>query len=121
MKARAARIWPPWVPVRVQDVKKLRRSSGACSSVSELAPACSPAADRPCSSRQSTSSAGAAQPIWSKVGIRPMAKVAEPIHQHLLPADPVTVVTEDDRADRAGDVRDPEGGERHHQRRGVGG
>ena len=53
-----ARIRPPWVPVSVQEVKNARRWSGACSRVSELAPACSPAAEKPCSSRHSTSSAG---------------------------------------------------------------
>ena len=124
MNTSAARIWPPWVPVSVHDVKNDRRSSGACSSVSELAPACSPAAERPCSSRQKTSSAGAAQPIWSYVGRQPIRNVEQP-HQHerehedLLPADPVTEVAEDDRTERPGDVREAEGGERHHQRRGV--
>ena len=79
MKTSAARIWPPWVPVSVHDVKKERRSSGACSSVSELAPACSPAAESPWSSRQKTSSAGAAQPILSYDGRQPMRNVEKPI------------------------------------------
>ena len=79
MKTRAARIWPPWVPVRVQEVKKERRLSGACSSVMEEAPACSPAAERPWQSRASTSRTGAHQPTVLKSGRQPMTKVEAPI------------------------------------------
>ena len=79
MKTSAARICPPWVPVSVQEVKNERRSSGECSSVSELAPACSPAAERPCSTRHSTSSAGAPQPMASYDGRQPIRNVETPI------------------------------------------
>ena len=79
MKTRAARIWPPWVPVRVQEVKKERRLSGACSSVMDEAPACSPAAEKPWQRRASTSRTGAHQPTVLKSGRQPMAKVEAPI------------------------------------------
>ena len=62
-KTAGARIWPPWVPLRVKLVKKPRRSSGECSKDIELAPACSPAAERPCSSRSTTRRTGARRPI----------------------------------------------------------
>ena len=75
----AARIWPPCVPVSVHDVKNERRSSGACSRVSDEAPACSPAADRPCMRRQTTRSAGASQPTCSNEGRQPMMKVDMPM------------------------------------------
>ena len=39
--------------------------------------------------------------------------------QHLLPADPVAEVADEDRADRAGDVGDAERGEREHEGGGV--
>lgn len=68
MNTSASRIWPPWVPVRVQEVKNTRRLSGACSSESDEAPACSPAAESPCMSRASTSRIGASQPIVVKSG-----------------------------------------------------
>lgn len=79
MKMRAARICPPWVPVSVHDVKNERRESGACSRVSDDAPACSPAAESPCARRHSTSRAGANQPICAKPGRQPMTKVESPI------------------------------------------
>ena len=124
MKTSAARIWPPWVPVSVQEVKNERRSSGACSSVSELAPACSPAAESPCSSRHSTSSAGAPQPIGvvrrqAADQERRDAHQQQGEQQHLLPADPVAEVADEDRADRAGDVGEAERRERQHQGGGV--
>ena len=56
-------IRPVWVPLSVKLVKNARRSSGACSRLSEFAPACSPEAEKPCSSRSATSSAGAHRPI----------------------------------------------------------
>ena len=59
-----ARIDPAWVPLRVKLVKNARRWSGACSRLIELAPACSPPAERPCTSRSTTSSTGARVPIW---------------------------------------------------------
>jgi hypothetical protein len=62
---RLARIRPPCVPSSVKLVKNPRRLSGACSSVKELAPLCSPAADRPCRIRRRTRMAGAATPIAS--------------------------------------------------------
>ena len=83
MKTRAARIWPPWVPVSVQEVKNARRLSGACSSVMEEAPACSPAAERPWQSRASTSRAGAHQPMVLKSGRQPIAKVEAPISRRV--------------------------------------
>ncbi len=54
---------PAWVPVSVKLEKNARRSSGACSSVSELPPDCSPEAEKPCISRSATSSAGAQIPM----------------------------------------------------------
>ncbi len=74
-----AKISPPCVPVSVHDVKNDRRLSGACSRVRELAPACSPAAEKPCNSRHSTSSAGAAQPMVAKLGRHPMRNVDAPM------------------------------------------
>jgi hypothetical protein len=64
-KTRLARIRPAWVPSRVKLVKKPRRRSGACSSVMEFAPLCSPAAEKPCRTRISTSRIGAATPMES--------------------------------------------------------
>ena len=46
-------------------VYKERRPSGACSRLSELAPACSPDAARPWSSRSATSRIGASSPMLS--------------------------------------------------------
>ena len=60
----ASRV-PNWVPCRVQLVVYARRSSSECSSDMEMALACSPAADRPWTTRHSTSSTGASIPTWS--------------------------------------------------------
>ena len=128
MKTRVARIRPAWVPLRVKLVKKPRRPSGACSSVSEFAPLCSPAADRPCSTRSTTSRIGAATPIGG-VGRQAADQERRGAHQqqgqdqHLLAADPVAEVADDDRADRPGDVGDAERGQRQQRggrRVGVG-
>ena len=54
---------PHCVPVSVKLEKNARRSSGACSSVSELPPDCSPEAEKPCISRSVTSSTGAHTPM----------------------------------------------------------
>ena len=56
---------PNMIPLIVKLVKNARRPSGACSTVSELAPGDSPPADRPWSRRSSTSRIGAAIPIVS--------------------------------------------------------
>ena len=45
----------------------------------ELALACSPAAEMPCSTRHSTSRTGAREPTWSRVGRQPMRNVDRPI------------------------------------------
>ena len=74
-----ARICPPWVPLSVKLVKKPRRSSGECSNDIELAPACSPAAERPCRTRSATSRTGASSPTWPYVGRQPTRKVETPI------------------------------------------
>ncbi|MNR34539.1 hypothetical protein D3C85_1523190 [compost metagenome] len=42
-----ARISPAWVPLKVKLEKKARCFEGACSSVIEFAPACSPEAENP--------------------------------------------------------------------------
>ena len=63
MNTRVARISPACVPDSVKLVKNARRWAGACSSVIELAPACSPEAEMPCSSRRITSMIGEATPI----------------------------------------------------------
>ncbi len=78
-----ASTWPPWVPLRVKLVKKPRRSSGACSNDIELAPACSPAAERPWSRRRITSRTGASSPTWSYVGRQPTRKVETPISRRV--------------------------------------
>jgi len=67
------------VPASVKLLKYARRRSGACSSVVELALACSPPAKKPCRSRSSTSRIGAATPIAAYVGRQSMKKVALPI------------------------------------------
>lgn len=54
-------------------------ASGACSSVSELAPLCSPAAEMPWAILIRTRRIGARTPIESALGIHPMRKVAAPI------------------------------------------
>ena len=64
-KTAVAMISPAWVPLSVKLVKKARRSSGACSSVIELAPACSPDAENPWHSRRMTNRIGANMPTWS--------------------------------------------------------
>ena len=56
---------PACVPVSVKLEKNARRSSGACSSVSELLPDCSPEAEKPCVRRRITSSTGAQMPMSS--------------------------------------------------------
>ena len=56
-----------------------RRSSGACSTQSSTAPPHSPPRPMPCSIRSSTRSRGAATPIESYVGSRPIAKVDRPM------------------------------------------
>lgn len=63
-KTSVARIRPAWVPLSVKLVKKARRCGGACSSVIELAPACSPAAEMPCNMRSTTSMMGDRMPAW---------------------------------------------------------
>lgn len=78
-KIAVARIWPACVPLRVKLVKYARRRSGACSSDIEFAPACSPAAESPCSSRKTTSRIGASTPTAPYVGRQPTANVAAPI------------------------------------------
>src|SRR5450830_1076402 len=60
---KVAKINPACVPLSVKLVKNARRCAGACSSVIEFAPACSPAADKPCSMRSTTNIIGAAIPI----------------------------------------------------------
>ena len=62
MNTSVARIKPACVPDSVKLVKNARRFAGACCSVIELAPACSPAAEIPCSKRRMTSMIGAAMP-----------------------------------------------------------
>ncbi len=79
MKTRVARSWPACVPLRVKLVNQPRRSAGACSSVMELALACSPAAETPCRTRHSTSRTGARVPTCSRVGRQPMRNVDRPI------------------------------------------
>ena len=64
-KTAVAMIRPVCVPLSVKLVKNARRCSGACSRLSELAPACSPEAEKPCSRRSATSSTGAQMPIGS--------------------------------------------------------
>ena len=64
-KTAVAMIRPVCVPLSVKLVKNARRCSGACSRLSELAPDCSPEAEKPCSRRSATSSTGAQMPIWS--------------------------------------------------------
>src|SRR6202030_4042176 len=78
-KTAVARISPAWVPLNVKLVKKARRSAGACSSVIELAPACSPEAEKPWQRRKNTSRMGARIPIWLYVGRQPTRKVEAPI------------------------------------------
>ena len=78
-KTAVAMIRPACVPLSVKLVKNARRCSGACSRLSELAPDCSPDADRPCSSRSETSSTGAQMPMWSYVGRQPTRKVDTPM------------------------------------------
>ncbi|CAM5735459.1 hypothetical protein SALBM311S_03933 [Streptomyces alboniger] len=116
MKTRVASSCPPCVPLRVKLVKKPRRSGGACSRVMELALACSPAAEMPCSTRHRTSRTGASVPTWSRVGRQPMRKVDRPIRIRVktmifFQAEPVPVVTQEERADRTGRVRDAERGQ----------
>ena len=87
-----------------------------CSAAISTAPPHSPPTAKPCSSRQASSRIGAATPIVAYVGSRPIAKVAEAHHQqrddqHLLAADPVTEVTEDHAAERAGDEPERVGAE----------
>jgi hypothetical protein len=79
MNTSVARIAPACVPLRVQLVKKARLELAECSSVSEFAPLCSPAADRPCNRRSSVRMMGAALPIVLASGNRPIASVEAPI------------------------------------------
>ena len=64
-KTAVAMMRPACVPLSVKLEKYARRCSGACSSVSEFALACSPEAEKPCIRRRTTSSAGAHSPIES--------------------------------------------------------
>ena len=125
MKTRAARIWPPWVPVRVQEVKKERRLSGACSSVMRggagLLAGGGQALAEPCQHQQGRS------PPADGLEVRQAADdegrgahQQQREHEDLPPAHPVTEVAEDDGADRAGHVGEAEGGEGHDRRVGVG-
>ena len=75
-----ARIAPACVPLSVKAVKNASPVLvGACSRLSEFAPACSPEAEKPWIRRRTTSSAGAHRPIESYVGRQPTRKVATPI------------------------------------------
>ena len=62
MNTSVASTMPAAKPAMVKLVKNPRRPSGAYSRVSVLAPAASPPADIPCSSRHTTSSTGASAP-----------------------------------------------------------
>ena len=73
-------------------------------------------------SRQTSSRIGAARPMVAYVGSSPIANVATPIissddDQHLLAADPVAEVPEDDAAERPGDEAERVGAERQQGRR----
>ena len=64
---------------RMSEVMSPRRRGGANSDTIVAAPASSAPAPKPCTSRSSTSSTGAASPIAAAVGSRPMPTVATPI------------------------------------------
>ena len=111
---------PAWVPPSVKLVCSARRPSGACSRLSELAPACSPEAASPCSSRSATSSTGAHTPMSAYVGRQPTRNVAgahqgHRQHENALASVPVAEMAHEQRAHRPRDVRDPVGRKRQQR------
>ena len=60
-----AMIIPIGTPICGNDPKKLRLSTGACSTAISAAPPHSPPAEKPCRILSTISSTGAQKPIWA--------------------------------------------------------
>ena len=114
--APAASTSPPGTPMWAKLPKKPRRSAGAYSTASSTAPPYSPPTPMPWSTRSTTSAIGAehADLVVRRQQAdqgRADAHDDQRQQQHLLAADPVAEVAEDQPADRSREEADGEGGE----------